>query len=252
MNLKILSLNCQWAYNQEVKKFLQKILETDFYDFLLLQEANADVLTAVQKFKDYKQLGAFNTENQKQSWLHILYKKKFILKHSSFISFSQLNLQFSQYPQLGFLVGTFQHNEEIATLGSLHLHPGYDFRLRVLESNMIKKHILATCDPAKAVIFGGDFNTGLPFESWRIRKILSPEFYESTKNNGSTLHSRYTQKGTHIIAKTANLLAAAGINISFRTDKIFVDQKTARQCKSATRVLPDHVSDHSPVELILG
>ncbi len=251
MNLKILSLNCQWAYNREVKNFLRKILETGFYDFLLLQEANPDVLTATREAKDYEQLGAFNEGNQKQSWICILYKKNFILKQTSFVSFSGMSAEYSEYPQLGFLMGAFKCNGETMTLGSVHLHPSYHFRLRALDIKLVKKHILINADSKTPIIFGGDFNTGFPLEGRRMRKILSPEFFDGTEKNGPTLNSRYTEHGTHFVSRAGNVLASAGIGISFRTDKIFIDRKTAGQHRVATRVFPDRISDHSPVELIL-
>jgi endonuclease/exonuclease/phosphatase (EEP) superfamily protein YafD len=251
MDLKILSLNCQWAYNQEVKKFLKKILETDFYDFLLLQEANEDIIRAIQGSQKYQKLGAFNKGNQKQSWLYIFYKKNFTLKQSSFISFAQMSQYYFNYPQLGFLIGTFEYDKKNIVLGSVHLHPGYHFRLRSAAVNLIKKHILTNCNLETPIIFGGDFNTGFPFEGRSIRKILSPEFFDSTKKNGPTLNSRYTENGTHFLSKLGNLLSLLGINVSFRTDKIFVDQKTAKNTKTTSKVFPDRISDHSPVELIL-
>ena len=250
-NLKILCLNCQKAYNPNIKQFLQKILESNFYDFLLLQEANEKIIPIIRGLGQYNILSAMNPDNQIESHLRILYRNRFVLKDKSLLSFSKMNRSFALRGELGFLLGTFDCDGETIMLGSLHLHPGFPFHLRMKETNIVKKHIQNYGGLKNPVIFGGDLNLAYPWENWLTRKYFSRNFIDATINTGPTLDGLYTEKGTHLASKIGNMLTTLGISVKFKTDKLFVGKNIAGQNKITTRVLPDRVSDHSPIELII-
>lgn len=249
-NLNILSLNCQKGYHQDLENFLAVILNSNFYDFLLLQEADEKVLTMIQDRGSYKLLRAVNPDIGKHSHLGIMYRDNFKLNKTYFVSFSKMNKMFALRGEPGFLIGIFDCRGQKLVLGSMHLHPSFPFHLRMREMALIKNKLLSL-NKTIPVIFGGDCNLGFPWEGWYIKKIFSPEFKDASAGLTPTLNSKYTEKGTHLAGKIGNLLAVCGIHLNFHTDKIFVDQKISQQIKLTPRVLPDRVSDHSPVELML-
>jgi endonuclease/exonuclease/phosphatase family metal-dependent hydrolase len=52
-----------------------------------------------------------------------------------------------------------------------------------------------------------------------------------------------------LASKIGGILAKCGINIKFKTDRIYVDKNTAKNSTLSVKVLPNRVSDHSPIEL---
>ena len=182
MNLNLLSLNCQKAYDLSIKEFLIKNLQSRIYDFVLLQEADEKVISIVERVGgSYKILKTINPDNQKQSHLCVLYKSEFVLKNNDFVSFSKLNRQFALRPELGFLLGTFDYNGNGIVIASLHLHPGFPFYLRTRGIQMVKNRLCYYNNSALPVIFGGDFNLAYPWETVYTRKFLAIEIF-CTKN----------------------------------------------------------------------
>ncbi len=123
--MKVLSLNCQKAYQPTLKAFLHNTLEAAIYDFILLQEANAPVLALMPSLGAYGMLNLFNQETKEQSHLCILYRSSFELTDSALHSFAFMHpdphLQFAGF---GLLLGTFRMNGQMVQIGSVHLHPG--------------------------------------------------------------------------------------------------------------------------------
>ncbi len=247
--MKILSFNCQKGFQPGLGGFLNRIFESKTYDFLLLQEVNGIVLSMSQNIPGYKLLDAFNEEAGEQSHLCILYRDHFEFQNSLFRSFSRMNRAFYARPELGFLAGTFSCAGKSVVVGSAHLHPALSFQLRAKEVRIIKEKLLTHSD--SQVIFGGDFNFGLPWEISNASKSLSPEFIDVTRDIGPTLNSRYTEVGNHISSRTGSILAKFGIEVLLSTDHVYVDQRTFESSRITVKKLSDRVSDHSPIELIL-
>jgi hypothetical protein len=61
--MKCLDLNCQKAYNPNLKNFLFNAIQSDVYDFILLQEADEKVLSLIEGVGKYSSLGAMNPDN---------------------------------------------------------------------------------------------------------------------------------------------------------------------------------------------
>ena len=249
--MKILDLNCQKAYNPNLKNFLSQVIASAEYDFILLQEADEKVLPMIESSGLYQSLGAINPDNKVQSHLRILYRNNCRLESSDFLSFAKMNRLFALRGEPGFLFGVFYLGSQKIVIGSAHLHPGLSFGIRAREMKMVKARLLTYFSKGLPIIFGGDFNLGFPWECTYARKVFIPEFSDATINIGVTLNSLYTEKGNRIDSKIGNLLAKFGIGVKFKTDRIFTDNRTAKQSKITARVLPNRVSDHSPVELIL-
>lgn len=248
--MKVLTLNCQKGYTPNLKEFLSRIIGSKSYDFILLQEVDEKVDLMIQISGQYKILETVNPDNQIPSQLRILYRSSFILTDSGFISFAKMNKLFAKRGEPGFLFGIFDCGGSQLTIGSLHLHPSFPFYIRHRETLMVKDRLSTYIKSGMPVIFGGDLNLGYPWEGPAIRKLVSSSFSEATINIGSTLDSRYTEKiGTHPVSRIGNFLMRFNISIRFKTDRIFVDKNTANKFHMAVKVLPDRVSDHSPVEL---
>lgn len=254
MNFKILTLNCQAGYNPHIKKFLEHVFRSDIYDFFLLQEVNDKIEEIIEDAgRKYNVLSEFNKGVGKQSQLRILHRPAFTPSENTFISFSKITPAYAHFPQLGFLANAFKYESQKVLLGSAHLNPGFQFRSRINEINAVKKHLNERIkkEQPTSVIFGGDFNTGFPWENHSVKKILGPEFLESTGKIGATLHSHYTEPGNHLISRIGNFLDRLGIDISLKADHIFVDRQTSEFHKMQPHKLTNRVSDHDPVQLII-
>lgn len=64
--MKPLSLNTQKAFQPTLAAFLRRVLESDAYDFLLLQEVTEKVLPLIEGIGAYTCLGAFNEERSRR------------------------------------------------------------------------------------------------------------------------------------------------------------------------------------------
>jgi endonuclease/exonuclease/phosphatase family metal-dependent hydrolase len=250
--MKILSLNTQKAYNPNLAGFLKNTLESEEYDFVLLQEATEPVLNIVRNVGPYALLEAFSDEFQMQSHLSILYRNTFVLKDSTLFCYGRTHPKVGlQHAGFGILLGTFNVDGREVHIGSVHLHSGIRPGVRVEELHLLKKHLFPYTNNDSLVMFGGDFNFGFPGELRRACEILAPEFCCKTRTLGPTLNSRYTELLPNIVNKSAYYLKKIGLGISLRADHFFVNQRTAMQSNIVTHILPNRVSDHSPVELTL-
>ena len=250
--LKVLSLNCQKGHNENLKQFLENTLSSGQYDFLLLQEANDTVMSLCVIPESYNILSAVNQDIGQHSHIRIIYRDNFNLKKDSFVSFSNIDSHFTKRGELGFLVGTFEYDGILVDLVSVHLSPSFKMRLRLKELSVMKNHVLTYNKNNRPVIIGGDLNTGMPLENFFVTKKMQPEFHNATKDIGPTLNSQFTEKGTNAVGKWANFFKAIGITFKFQTDKIFLDGETFMKKTITACTLPDRVSDHSPVELLMG
>jgi endonuclease/exonuclease/phosphatase family metal-dependent hydrolase len=248
--MKILSLNCQRGYQSGLEAFLRSTLDEERYDFLLLQEVEQKVLPFLDH-AHYALARAYNAEAEEDAQLCIVYRREYRLLRKEFQSFALMRNdphRGFKHPSFGFLWGDFDIHGEAWRMGSSHLHSGMDRRARAAELALVKK-LLIEQRPIPTV-FCGDFNAGYPRESAAMSKLLAPEFVCTTKGLGPTLDSRYTEHAPHLPNRVAKFLARFNVRIPLWTDKIFVDATTAASYPSECRILPDRISDHSPVELV--
>ncbi len=249
MNLKILTLNTQKAYQPSFRDFFINVLKEGKYDFILLQEATTPIVSMVSEISsEYKVLNLFDPELGENTHECVIYKKGFVLEETIFISFAKFGKQ-NLMRGWGFLAGTFRKDGKTVLMGSTHLHPGINRKKRLDQVRIIKKEILK--HSVDRVIFAGDFNTGLPLEIRGHENALSPEFVPVTKKLGATLDSRYTERVPFGVARVANFLATLGISIKLKADHVYVDASTAQKSEITARLLPDRVSDHLAIEVEL-
>ncbi len=248
--MKILSLNTQKAFQPTLPSFLKRTFDTGLYDFILLQEASERVLPLIQNSGSYNLLEAFDDHMVAQGHLVIVYRNSFTLKDAVLDSYGNMHpAAKSRHTGLGILLGTFQTSEGNITVGSVHLHSGLRVAVRVRELARLKEKVLEVRDGTTPIIFGGDFNFGIPGEIKRACTFLSPQFVSKTRYLGSTLNSKFTEPNSNITNKAAVFLAKFGIGFNLKTDHFFTDEETAKH--SEAHILSDRVSDHSPLELTI-
>ncbi len=249
--MKVLSLNCQKGYQPGLGAFLKKTLDAETYDFLLLQEATGAALPYLQH-KGYAALHPMNEEFGEQAHTAILYRTRFALLESTFYSFGRLHpLPQLKHPGFGLLLAEFNANGEKILAGSVHLHSHFLSHVRKRETELVREHVSAMRQPGILAVIGGDFNLVLPGEIWRTERMLAPDLVSATRHVKYTLDSRYTEPYPVFSNHVANLLGRLGVGIRFKTDHIYMDRETAGRGVKA-RTLPDRVSDHSPVEVVLS
>jgi endonuclease/exonuclease/phosphatase (EEP) superfamily protein YafD len=251
--MKILSLNCQKDYNPALAVFLATTLESGKYDFLLLQELTPAMLARHEGQGKYKSLRAFNEEAGKESHLCVLYRSEFVLTESTFVSFNSFvpttHFEMSAFrAEPGLLAGIFAIGDREVALGSLHLHPGPFPRTRKRELDLVCQS-LARFAGGRAVLFAGDCNFGLPGELRSADAITAPSLKRLSRNLPPTLDSRYTEFEPNPINALAVFLARFGLGIRLRTDHVFGSSALVELTPISCRVLPDRVSDHSPIEI---
>jgi len=251
-NLAILTLNCQKAYHPDLPTFLEKTLSSEKYDFLLLQEVTPTIIsTIINVTSSYKILNPFDSILGDTTGVCILYKEKFSLTTPLFISFAKIYRKIAP-AAWGCVAGIFESGDQKYLISSLHLHAGLNFRVRMKELRLVKYMLKRYVGQGMTIIFGGDFNTGFPKELVIAKQMFSSSFKRVNKKLGATLNSRYTEKAPFILNKISVFLAKFGIGFTFRTDHFFVDMKTVAEKIITCSILPDRVSDHNPVELVIN
>ena len=249
--MKILSLNCQQGYNLALKDFLHHIFDIKSYDFVLLQEVDEKVLSFLDN-SSYKLVRSFNEETGRDSLLCIAYREQYLPIKTGFKSFAfarKDHMHGFKHPAYGLLWADFKIENRIIRIASIHLHSGTDRRVRLKELQVAKKLLLD--DTTSSVIFAGDLNAGFPSEPINMAQTLLPEFIWETKDIGPTLNSRYTENVPHLPNRIAAFLSIFGMGIKLRTDHFFVDRESVKTSIIHCSVLPDRVSDHSPIELTI-
>jgi len=249
--MKILSLNCQQGYNPALKDFLHHLFDAEAFDFLLLQEVDEKTLLFLND-PSYKLVRSFNKETGQDSQLCIAYQEKYFPISTGFKSFASMRkdpISGFKHPAYGLLWVDFKIEEKRMRIASIHLHSGTDRQVRLNELLVAKKLLLEGVH--SSVIFGGDFNAGFPSERTDMAGVLIPEFMWATSDIGPTLNSRYSENVPHLPNRIAAFLSAFGVGIKLRTDHFFINRESAEDNVVHCLVLPDRVSDHSPIELIV-
>jgi len=251
-NISVLTLNCQKAYHPDLKNFIDRVLSSNMYDFILLQEVTPIVIAMItETASSYKILNPFDSILEENTGVCVLYRDVFTPTDPLFLSFARINQKMSPRGW-GFVGGIFTLGEQSYLVGSVHLHPGLNISIRMKELRLVKEMIKGYLPKGFPIIIGGDFNVGFRRELVIAKKIFLPEFVRVTKKLGTTLNSRYTEKEPYMLNKISVFLAKFGIGFTFRTDHFYLDSKTPGILMVDCRILPDRVSDHNPVELTLS
>ncbi len=250
--MKFLSLNCQHGEQPQLGDFLRRILNSREYDILLLQEVEEKVM-AILDHPAYQLVRSFNKETGCDSQLCIAYRTGYKLSKIGFRSFSSMRydpVRGFKHPCFGLLWAEIDAGEGILRAASTHLHSGIDRHVRLKELQ-IAKEILLSEGPGR-VMLAGDFNAGFPREPKDMAGILTPDFAWLSEGCGPTLDSRYSENTAHLPSRIAAFLGLFNIGIHLRCDHVFIDKMTFDKGGGKCSVLPDRVSDHSPVEFILA
>ncbi len=250
--MKILSLNCQHNYHPRLRKFLKRVLRSEKYDFLLLQEANKKVISYIKKHKKYSI--TLPTGNIKQALTCIVSRTSIFLQpETDFLHFphtDESETAFKEYHVFGLTCKIAYVWWQEVVVWSMHLPSGFSsyVRKKYLEQStqyIIKKY------GEKMTILWWDFNFGFPGELSEAHKILAPHYTCISQHISPTLDSYYTENDSLLASKIATFLRTIGISIKLKTDHFFTNTQILKKYHTKIRVLPHRVSDHSPIELTL-
>lgn len=246
--MKIITLNCQKAYNKNLKDFFVKIFLEEKYDFLILQEVNKPVLNLIVELNSsYKILNEFDSDFSEENHLCILYKEKYVLEEKRFISFAKFDPKRISN-SFGFIMGIFNVESNFYVVSSLHLNSGLNSSIRMGELKKVKEVLQEYINKDYSIIMAGDFNTGIIGEIKKCEKILSPHLVRVNEGIGPTLNSFYTEPNPYILSHASVLLSKLGMGIKLRADHIYASKDLTIKHKISCEILPDRVSDHSAIE----
>src|ERR1700756_168362 len=109
--LSILTLNCQKAYHPDLDGFIERILRSEKYDFILLQEVTSPIIDTISKATgSYKILNPFDSIIENSTGVAVIYKEKFTLTDPLFLSFARVSHKVSPRGW-GFAGGIFTEGE---------------------------------------------------------------------------------------------------------------------------------------------
>ncbi len=250
--MKLLTFNCQKDYTSRVLGFIVETLRSGTYDFILFQELTSNVYEKIiPGISNYKFLRAMNMSTGSWSDLAIAYRDTFELADSKFFDFTIVAKEQISRPSYGLLIGAFKSSRGMQSVGTLHMNPGLNPGLRKKEGRFVKKCLLDYMQVSGSpLVFGGDFNSGLPWENKRNERIFLPEFVNCASSSGPTCDSRYVEP-TNFLNKLARALAVIGIHFRMKVDHFYVDRATLKQSSITCAVLPNIVSDHRPLEIVM-
>ena len=249
--MKILSLNCQKNYHPDLEDFLLSTVQSQNYDILLLQEANGDVLKHLESLKDVGVTRVVQdnrpglvclVHDTQTTTIHDIQYELWPRLHSAEIDCINSHISF------GFVMVRATSNDHIRWLGSLHLPSGIKKQNRLSCLKRVRE-MVQNIETDIPVIIGGDCNFVYPGEISQARAIVSPVLHCLTENLPPTLDSYYSEYVDHLPNKVACFLQNFGVHLRFKTDHFFVDSDSAQTYQIQTKVLPNCVSDHSPIEL---
>jgi len=246
--MKVLSLNCQKNYNSSLRDFFHGLFATSQYDVFLLQEATDEVIDIIPDDCNYQLVRHQN--GGLWGLTAILFNNQhYTLVDSGYQSFDFVYKEDQRLGHIsyGATFARLQRGKEYILVCSMHLPAGLSSQIRRNCLQEAKKYILQNSEFNDQIIFGGDCNFGFPGEYISTSCEMSPEFIHVTRNIEPTLDSYYTEHLNYITSHVAYVLRMFGLSIKLRTDHFFTDAQTGEHCAFA--VLPDRVSDHSPIEL---
>ena len=248
--LSILSLNCQHGRQPGLKAFLDRIRSEKKYDFVLLQEVNRSVAAMIPDDDAYAILRFPSHLEDIRGSVTVMYRRDYTPEAMEYFSFDKLlGRKFSTH--YGLAVATFYGPKGQYTVGSLHMNAGLRWDPRKKEAYFLRELFQERSDLIDgSIILGGDFNNGYPWEDGMADRIFAPLLTNVTTGIEGTLDSLYSEPVGNFVNDVSWLLSHIGIHVTVKVDHIFCDPKLS-DLKRSVRKLPDRVSDHSPVEVII-
>lgn len=249
--MEILNLNCQKGYQAGLEAFLKETLSKGNYDILLLQEVSDQIALFVQH-PAYETIRVFSEELGRDNELCILYRKGYKLLGQGFKSFAAMRrdpVREFKHPCFGVLFIDLEIKGERIRFATTHLHSGLDRQVRFRETVLAKEFILQ--EAPKTILIAGDFNAGFPYEHLALAKVFEPEFLWLTRNCPATLDSRYSENVGHLPNRIAAFLSLFNIGIKLKADHIFMHSQSGAVSAGKCVILPERISDHSPIKLNL-
>ena len=251
MKLNILTLNCQKGYRPELVPFLERTLGGGRYDLVLLQELHDRDAALVDAMNpEYRLLRARNEAFGGWSQVAILHRKEFLADNVEFYDFVRFRKNNIYRPEFGVLLVRMETPQGKFVAGSMHANALLNPSIRKRELLFSKERIMEYNVGHLPVLFGGDMNSGLPWEPRRNNRLFAPEFLNATSASGPTVDSRYVEP-VIMPNKIAANLGKVGIYHRMKVDHMYLDRATATTHITSCRALPDRISDHSPLEVTL-
>jgi len=256
--LKVITLNCQRAYQKGCKDFLQQLLHSQEYDFILLQEANAAVHeTVLTNLRNYNILFTHNTSTNSKHEICLIYRLEYTLIKEEFLNF--YNPERKMLTQSGAAIGLFKLpqdkiqslQKEYVLIGSLHLQASYHAKMRQVELRKIKAIFGGISDGYDAIkILGGDFNNLGPGEIYFHSLVLKPHLVYASHFNDHT-HDTTLLEPMNRERPLAKLLLIDKYRYRVKLDHYFTDQESYDLYTIESDTLKVDVSDHRPVVMTL-
>lgn len=258
--MRLLTLNCQkgWIdfHRQELEKYLSEELLKAEYDFIFLQEANRRVLKIVEDITDGTDYTLVTSSNPLISGeimqVAVISRADYRLERLHVLSFATKDKRLLR-PEFGIIAGTFRKvGSPIVVAGSFHFHASFHAHLRKQEVVETKEFFinLSRMYPNASIFFGGDANSGLPWEPKMMTSIFAPEFVNLTPFKNPTVCSERLEPSVKL-NRLALKLARMGVRIRLKTDYIFTNQDTLKKSTFSSKPVNKIVSDHYPVEVVM-
>jgi endonuclease/exonuclease/phosphatase family metal-dependent hydrolase len=257
---KVLTFNCQHAYQEGFEPYIREIISERKYEFLLLQEVDEKVLEILEPLIEtyrYKKLSVMSHNTNTPLRSCILYKPKFKFLRSDFITFSPIVLQ--EVNDSGSFAAIFKVPIRFTRLLGkkkimvtvTHLHGSYRLVARKRELMALKKQVIHLDNENKCVkIIGGDFNNLIKGEGAYNDRIMKPDFINVTDFDGHTHDSTYLEHYYRNIP-IVSLLFRKEKTYQTKIDHIYMDKESAKRIKHSSKPIDVVASDHRPVELVL-
>lgn len=258
--LRVVTLNCQKAFQPDFKPYFEQIMKERRYHFLLLQEVDLKTLEIIQplyKEHGYIRLGAFSPKSNTELYTCILYKSEFEFLRSDFITFTPI--VFQEITETGSIAGVFAVPRNLRKiigkrkilLIATHIHASYHILARRKELLQVKNqalHLDPTNDCLK--IIAGDLNNLFAGEQMINDNAMKPEFTNVCDFPDYTYDSKYIEP-KYSEAVYSRLFFRLGKRYRLKLDHIYMDTESANTLHYQTNVVKVTASDHRPVELTI-
>lgn len=240
MELRVLNLNCQHAYQPSFSSFFKETLAVRAYDILLLEEADKNVCALITG-SEY----AIVDFAEGTSWPKVLVRKDHVLAGSFTLPFEN-----DEIPAYGASFAEVSIAGETVVFGVTHLRAGFSARKRMEQAILLKKTIRERYN-GKPLLLAGDLNTGFPGEYSTIKHIFAPELVNVSEHLGSTIESRYAEDSPFLASKLAVVFGRLGVNLRLKLDHVYASRELLAKGEVTCRKLTERVSDHSGIEISL-
>jgi endonuclease/exonuclease/phosphatase (EEP) superfamily protein YafD len=244
--MHILNLNCQKGLNPNLSPFLSEAIQNKKYDFLLLQEASANVIKLIKTAtKNNYDILRPSTKDSEASRSCVVYPKSYKVIGSHFFRFKD------NYDEnfFGVSMGAFKSKTESIIAVSVHL-PAY---LKPLKRSAALKRVKIELDSfiqqhsaIQHIILAGDFNSILPWENRRNKHILSPVMLPVKNRQGYTYHTKRVEPDSFSSA-IIHWFGKIGLSLRMTLDHIFISETLSNAKNIEASSINIDVSDHLPI-----